>query len=161
MRFLNQAVLFLSPIASLILYIVDRLLKLYAYAYLQQTSISVMPFVSYTYALNHGISWGLFEQMPPLILTGLLGMTTLLIFNLARTHQSQVVRTGLTAVWLGSTSNIIDRLIYSGVIDYIELNLASFDFPVFNLADVMIVSGLLYTALQFLMGPTDDARMAR
>lgn len=161
MRFSNQAVRFLSLIANFILYIIDRLLKLYAYAYLQQTSIAVMPPVSYTYALNHGISWGLFEQTPPLVLTGLLCITTLFIFNLARTHRSQIIQTGLTAVWLGSTSNIIDRLIYSGVIDYIELNLASFDFPVFNLADVMIVSGLLYTALHFLMEPTDDARMAR
>ncbi|MCX6745789.1 MAG: signal peptidase II [Candidatus Parcubacteria bacterium] len=60
---------------------------------------------------------------------------------------------GLTAVSLiilGALSNLIDRLIFGFVIDYINI----FIWPVFNLADVMIVVGvILYIFSEFKKKP--------
>lgn len=41
-------------------------------------------------------------------------------------------------VLLGAVSNIIDRIQYGWVIDYIDLHV----WPVFNIADIMIVGGV-------------------
>ena len=43
----------------------------------------------------------------------------------------------------GSASNIIDRFFYRGVIDFILLSCKGWSFPVFNLADVAIVLGVI------------------
>jgi signal peptidase II len=45
----------------------------------------------------------------------------------------------LTFIIFGAISNILDRLIYGYVIDYLELKY----FTVFNLADVMISGGAI------------------
>ena len=45
---------------------------------------------------------------------------------------------GYSLLALGAFSNVIDRFIYGGVIDYVQIWIL----PVFNVADVMIISGL-------------------
>jgi signal peptidase II len=50
----------------------------------------------------------------------------------------------LTFVLFGAISNIVDRLQYGFVIDYLEIK----NFTIFNLADVMISSGALFLILQ-------------
>ncbi|HPT08642.1 MAG TPA: signal peptidase II [bacterium] len=44
------------------------------------------------------------------------------------------------AVFFGATSNFIDRIFFSYAIDYLDLKF----FPVFNLADILIVGGCFY-----------------
>ncbi|MBD3359120.1 MAG: hypothetical protein GF365_00205 [Candidatus Buchananbacteria bacterium] len=52
----------------------------------------------------------------------------------------------LSLIILGSLSNLLDRLIFGYVIDYINI----FIWPVFNLADAMIVTGIIiYLILNF------------
>lgn len=43
---------------------------------------------------------------------------------------------------LGAISNLIDRIIHGAVIDFISFQIMSFQFAVFNLADVWIVIGV-------------------
>ncbi len=49
----------------------------------------------------------------------------------------------------GGISNICDRFVYGGVVDYIYWHYG-FDFPIFNLADVIIDCGIALFALQIL-----------
>jgi signal peptidase II len=39
----------------------------------------------------------------------------------------------------GATGNLIDRVIYGYVIDFIEVKIFNYNFPIFNLADSFIV----------------------
>jgi len=48
------------------------------------------------------------------------------------------ILTATSLIIIGALSNLIDRLIFSYVIDYINI----FIWPIFNLADVMIVIGI-------------------
>lgn len=43
----------------------------------------------------------------------------------------------------GILGNLIDRLLYDGVIDYLAFKIFGYDFPVFNLADICIVVGVI------------------
>ncbi|MFC1598676.1 signal peptidase II [Patescibacteria group bacterium] len=57
---------------------------------------------------------------------------------------------GISIIILGALSNLLDRLTYGYVIDYLNI----FIWPVFNFADVMIVVGvLLYLFSEFLYKP--------
>lgn len=51
----------------------------------------------------------------------------------------------LALILLGAFSNILDRLLYQGVIDFINL---PFSFPVFNFSDVYITIGVGVLILQ-------------
>lgn len=55
---------------------------------------------------------------------------------------------GLALIFAGGLGNAIDRFFYGYVIDYIEL--LPIDFPVFNLADVGVVCGVIIAIFAFL-----------
>ena len=50
---------------------------------------------------------------------------------------------GLTIVISGAVSNIIDRIIYGAVIDFLDFHIAGVHWPAFNLADSLIVMGVI------------------
>ena len=42
----------------------------------------------------------------------------------------------------GIIGNLIDRIFYGRVIDFLDFTIFGYDFPVFNFADICIVSGI-------------------
>ncbi|MEK7598152.1 MAG: signal peptidase II, partial [Patescibacteria group bacterium] len=52
---------------------------------------------------------------------------------------------GLTFILSGALSNVIDRLYFGCVIDFIDLKF----WPVFNLADVFITTGVILILLDY------------
>jgi signal peptidase II len=95
---------------------------------------------------NRGISWGMLNSGSPLtfyVLTGLVIAITVILAGYAyhRMQQGYTVFGELLIV-SGSVSNIIDRFIYGGVVDFIEVRVGSWIGPSFNLADSMIVLGV-------------------
>ena len=57
----------------------------------------------------------------------------------------------------GALSNILDRARHGAVTDFLDLHLAAYHWPAFNLADVAVVTG---TALLLLDGLRDAKRKA-
>lgn len=59
-----------------------------------------------------------------------------------RNDINKLVKTSLVMVISGGVSNLIDRLVRGNVVDYIDIN-AIISYPVFNIADVFIVLGVM------------------
>lgn len=51
----------------------------------------------------------------------------------------------------GLVGNLVDRLLYGYVIDYLSCSLGTYQFPIFNLADTAIVVGVLLFVIDIIM----------
>lgn len=128
------------------LIIVDQLTKWLVVHYLD-IPLQIAPLLVFHRVINRGISWGIFNdnQNPivfsliTLVITIITGFCIGYLVNLWRQGESIW---GLTLICAGSCSNIIDRLVRGGVVDFIEFSYGSFVWPNFNIADICIVFGV-------------------
>jgi signal peptidase II len=114
----------------------------------------VLPFFNLTMVWNPGISLGLF---PASSIEGTVFLATfqmiavgVLSWWLWFHARKTLVAIGLGMVVGGALGNLIDRLVYGKVADFIQLHAYGYSFYVFNVADAAITLGvvaLLYDAL--------------
>ena len=117
--------------------------------------ISLLPVFDLVLTWNMGISYGLFQQHEALgrwILIGLTAVATVLLATwLWRSRNRLVAVLALGLIIGGALGNLIDRIVFGGVVDFLYLHYGSFSWYVFNLADCAIVAGvgaLLYESLR-------------
>ena len=130
---------------SSIIFALDRLTKYYVLYMCPQGSV-INQFISIQPLFNRGISWGILHTASNcifiimscviVIITGILAIYTYL-----RWRQGVSI-VGECLVLAGSLSNIVDRIAYQGVLDFILLSFNGWSWPVFNIADMAIVIGV-------------------
>lgn len=126
---------------------------------------------SLTYVRNTGAAFGMLRgvEVPlgPVTVDGtfLLGLLSLvvavwLVVHLLRhgRNHGAWTRIALTAVLAGAVGNMIDRLRLGYVIDFVHFQVGWFDFPVFNVADMLVVGGATLLLLMNLWQPSDEER---
>ncbi|MEG2222051.1 MAG: signal peptidase II [Oscillospiraceae bacterium] len=105
--------------------------------------------VELTRVHNYGAAWSSFSGMRWL----LIGVTTAIVVAVAVVVVRKIVRhpLGLTACALilsGGVGNLIDRLRMGYVVDM--FNFQFIHYPVFNVADICVVSGAILAAIYYL-----------
>jgi signal peptidase II len=126
-------------------YIVNRTMPLHY-------SIPIIDnFFSLTYIRNTGAAFGIFSgsheafRLPFLIIVSLIAIGFIFTM-LKRLRESE---TGLTIALAfilgGAIGNLIDRVIYGEVIDFLDVYWANYHWPAFNLADSFITIGVCIT----------------
>lgn len=117
--------------------------------------ISLLPVFDLVLTWNMGISYGLFQQHESFGRWLLIGLTALATVLLAvwlwRSRDRLVAVLALALIIGGAIGNLIDRVVFGGVVDFLYLHYGSFSWYVFNLADCAIVAGvgaLLYESLR-------------
>tara|TARA_Y100000741_G_C18060906_1_gene480508 strand:+ start:122 stop:616 length:495 start_codon:yes stop_codon:yes gene_type:complete len=131
----------------LVLFILDRLTKLYVLNLAEtngQVNLPINNFLNIILVWNTGIGFGLFSSEDNTIynfITLLILMVNFLIIYLI--IKSNNFRALFYLVILGgSLGNLFDRLYYSAVPDFIDLNYKGFHWFIFNLADIFITFGI-------------------
>jgi signal peptidase II len=122
--------------------------------------VRLTPFLDLVLTWNTGISYGLFRQEGPLgqaVLVALKAIAVVLLWIwLARTV-SRLAALGLGLIIGGAIGNAIDRFVYGAVADFVLFHVTtanfSFNWYVFNLADVAIVAGVIGLLFETLVGP--------
>lgn len=110
------------------------------------TALSYIPRLYFKLIFNRGMSWGLLNSdnhvvfMMVTLLT--CAVTVIVLGYLIVRYRNGYSIFPLAIIFLGSLSNIVDRLLYQGVIDFIVVDFGKWIFPVFNLADCAIVFGV-------------------
>ncbi|MCX5921862.1 MAG: signal peptidase II [Candidatus Dependentiae bacterium] len=103
-------------------------------------------FLSFELVFNRGVTGGLFGSDSPLLFL-LLSLfiasiiAVLAVYAYFRWREDKSIL-GEVLTLAGAISNLLDRVLYQGVIDFVVLSWGDYTFPVFNIADVCIVLGV-------------------
>ena len=132
-----------------VLVLLDRISKSWALSYLTQGDITLAPGINFHLTLNRGVSFSLLWSDGPFgfaLLTALLGciVIALSFFTVVHWLRGATVAWGYACVLAGGISNVFDRLLYGGVVDFIDCYVGSWHFATFNLADAWIVGGVAF-----------------
>lgn len=110
---------------------------------------TVVPgFLSFIYVKNTGIAFSMLSnQRWIIIIVSIILLVALCIF-LKKDYLSLKKDDTLTDVTYGLLfggilGNLIDRIFRGYVVDYVSLNIFGYNFPIFNLADVLITIGVI------------------
>ena len=104
-------------------------------------------FFRFTHTHNTGSAFGIFQdQNLPLIFVSLVGIAVLLGIYFSQPRPGNLLRFSLGLMMGGAVGNLVDRLHQGWVTDFIDIG----PWPVFNLADASIVSGLVVLGWIFL-----------
>lgn len=108
----------------------------------------IKDFFYLTFVKNYGGAWGIFEGNRVLLLIcGLIGIVT--IVHLIKKESLSNFGCIYYGLLLGGIlGNIIDRVVYGYVIDFLNFYIFSYDFPVFNVADIGIVIGVFLLIIE-------------
>jgi signal peptidase II len=136
--------------------VLDQLGKWAALAWLAPDSaLRVTPFFNLVLVWNRGVSFGMFNSggtFAPWLLSGLaLAVVVGLVIWLKRSNQV-LTGLGLGLVIGGALGNVIDRIRFGGVVDFLDFHLAGYHWPAFNVADAGICVGALLLLADGLLG---------
>ena len=142
----KKYVLFL--IISLIIFLIDRLSKNYILNIAEvegSVDIFVNSYLNIYLIWNTGIGFGLLSFDKSLIynlITSLIiVINILIIYMIIKTNDIRSYF--LVFVLGGSLGNLFDRLYYSAVPDFIDINYKEFHWFIFNVADIFITIGII------------------
>lgn len=130
---------------SILVLIIDIISKqLVLNLMIEYQSINIIPgFFNLTLAKNTGIAFSFLEGKLPLIII----MTMIIIFiilkYLKQTNPNKYESICYGLIIGGAIGNLLDRIIYHYVIDFLDFKIFSYSFPIFNLADTAIVIGVI------------------
>jgi len=137
--------------------ILDQFTKLLADALLvMYEPVSLLPFLDLSKAYNAGAAFSFLSQADGWQRWFFVGITlfvaVVIVLWLARLPKSQrCVGLALSLVLGGAIGNLIDRLVYGHVIDFIDLYYGSWHWPTFNVADSAITVGAVLLVLDSLL----------
>jgi signal peptidase II len=126
----------------------DQVTKLAILEWVQPPAagISITGFLAIVLVWNRGMSFGMFNTGDPIVpwILGAIAIAVAigLVWWLARARHWLVIA-GLGLVLGGAIGNLIDRVLYGAVVDFVLLHAGGWHFPAFNVADSAITLGVI------------------
>ena len=149
----NDILLSLLTVFSLVF--LDRITKaFFSKLLVVGESLPVIPrFLNFTLVHNTGIAFGLFKNHGVVFIVIPIIAIILLIYNIFyyKSNEEKLSRIYIIAfsmILAGAIGNLIDRIAFGYVIDFIDLRV----WPVFNIADSAITVGAVIIAWECLRG---------
>ncbi len=134
---------------ALVLVALDQLTKQIAqHNLLGQPLIDVLPILQWGLIFNSGAAFGFLSQAGGLqhyffvTLASVIAIV-LLVWLWRVFATNRLLSCGLVMILAGAVGNLIDRLLYQHVIDFIFLHYREWYFPAFNVADMAITFGAI------------------
>ncbi len=115
-------------------------------------SIPLMPFLNLTLLFNKGAAFGFLSTASGwqnLFFIGIALVATVVILYLLRRMgaKDRFMAVALMLILGGAIGNLIDRLLYGHVVDFIDVYYGAWHWPAFNVADSAITVGAAMIAL--------------
>ena len=139
----------IAAIAVLALDQASKLWLLYVFDLPHRGAVKVAPFLDLVLAWNVGISFGWFQsdsQATQIILMIIKAVAVIVLAIWMARSRTLIATVALGLIIGGAIGNAIDRFAYGAVVDFalfhLQIGGKTFNWYVFNLADVAIVAGV-------------------
>lgn len=119
-------------------------------------AIPILPFLDFVLTWNKGVGFGLFKAHSFwgtfALISMAIGISLALAIWLWKTTD-KLLLLGLSLIIGGAIGNIMDRLQYGAVLDfiYVHVYIGNYHFPAFNIADSAITVGVGFLLLESFM----------
>lgn len=145
-------------IISIIVFFLDQLIKLLISSFLSlNESITLIPnLFNITYVINSGAAWSILNNHLFIIIV--ISLIALLVFSLTM-HKFKINKRNTIAFGLiygGLIGNLFDRLFHGYVIDYFDIKIINYNYPIFNIADIALVCGILLLMIAIFKGEDEN-----
>jgi len=143
--------IFLFSVFAALSLVLDQWTKALAREYLRprgpmNPKVVVQNFFDLRYAENPGVAFSMFQDLPGgrLLLTILaIGAFAMVIAYLRRTPEGATrLHVALGLIGGGAIGNLVDRVIYGRVTDFIVWKKGTLEWPAFNIADAALCIGV-------------------
>lgn len=129
---------------AVLIIVSDRAVKLYIVANCRQGEVfGELPGIAdFLYVKNTGAAFSILNDNTALLtVISIVFLIAVVLYKVIRKPQHFLENLAVTLFFAGGLGNAIDRIQYKFVVDFIDLKW--FDFPVFNIADIAVVSGAI------------------
>lgn len=142
---------------SLFLILADQATKVIAFIKLSDGhAVQILPMLNFTLAFNQGAAFSFLSnaggwQNYFFIAFAVLVTAFLVIYLLKNNSKLQCL--AISMIIAGALGNVVDRLHYGFVVDFIDAYVGDYHWPVFNLADSAITVGVLLMLIGYCIKP--------
>ena len=139
-----------------IIVIIDQIIKILIKKYLKENKlIKIIPnFFSLYHVKNTGAAFSILENNTILLI--IIGFLVLIFLDKEISKEKNLDKYQILSLGMiigGIIGNLLDRIMYHGVIDYLSFQFGSYYFPIFNFADIGITLGVVLLIINtYLMG---------
>ena len=135
---------------AIAVFVIDQIIKIWVVQFLNLKTVGTIlvapPFLTLRMAWNEGINFGLFagagDMMRWVLIALALAISAWIVIWMRRDRPGRWVQISAGLVIGGAIGNIVDRVIYGAVADFLNMSCCGFENPwSFNVADIAIFVG--------------------
>jgi signal peptidase II len=118
--------------------------------------VLIQHFFTFVHASNPGLAFGIFADSPSAKMTAMLSIGTIIICAMlvwllvSGRAGGTAGQTGVALILGGAAGNLLDRLMYSRVTDFLDFQFGNYHWPAFNVADSVIMIGAVILGIELL-----------
>ena len=135
-----------SLIITLLCALLDQIIKIIVMGTMGiNSSIPIIDnFFSLTYVENDGAAWSIFSvNRIFLIIISIIALVLIYLYFFKNQNLKKFELINYSILIGGIFGNLLDRIKFGKVIDYLDFNIFGYSFPVFNFADICIVISVI------------------
>jgi signal peptidase II len=123
--------------------------------------IEILPVFNLVMAWNRGVSFGMFNndgQWNALILSVLSVAVSVGLLIWLRKAENRLVALSIGSIIGGALGNVVDRVRWGAVADFVDLHVLGYHWPAFNVADSAICVGATLMVLESLFNRSEESQ---
>lgn len=140
---------------SLLFVVIDQIVKILVISKLalQQPITIINNFFNITYVRNTGAAWSILSgNVLLLIMISVLALVAIYYYLIKDKELNKIDMVSYSMLIGGIIGNLIDRVVHGYVIDYLDFKIFNYNFPIFNVADTLIVISIIIIGISLIVG---------
>ncbi|MFO7262825.1 MAG: signal peptidase II [Bacillaceae bacterium G1] len=109
---------------------------------------------------NAGAAFGILQGQRWLFIVVTVAVVAVIVYAFWKMRHDEPLCWSLSLILGGAVGNLLDRIRFGEVVDFIDVRIFGYHYPIFNVADSAVVIGGVLLALMLWRGGARETRMA-